>query len=51
MTLLRENNNERGKNILACVFSRLVKSAADIAAHSSEQLCRYGLFWNVLTIP
>ena len=36
MTLLRENSNERGKNILACVYSRLVKCAADIAANNND---------------
>ncbi|KAL5252716.1 hypothetical protein ACHWQZ_G015469 [Mnemiopsis leidyi] len=39
MTLLRENSSERGKNTLSCVFSRLVKSATDIAASTTSKLC------------
>ena len=38
MTLLRENSSERGKNTLSCVFSRLVKSATDIAANTSSKV-------------
>ena len=39
MTLLRENSNERGKNILSCVYSRLVKTGADIAKSATSPLC------------
>ncbi|XP_063678021.1 uncharacterized protein LOC134813994 isoform X3 [Bolinopsis microptera] len=39
MTLLRENSSERGKNTLSCVFSRLIKSATDIASNTHNTLC------------
>ena len=66
MTLLRENGNERGKNILACVFSRLIKAAAGSCppptykstiqllyrGYSGEitQITRYIIFGNILVI-
>ena len=35
LALMKENSTDRGKNILACVFSRLVKFGADLS-HNQE---------------
>ena len=42
LTLLKENNNERGKNVLSCVYSRLAKTATDIASKTTSNVSNGG---------